>query len=294
MIATQFSIVIPTFNGLARLQQNLPAVLVCAKLSGLVYEIIIVDDGSTDKSTDWLSANHPEIRVLANSSNLGFIETANRGVKYSNSEIVVLLNNDVRPDPECLQNIESSFRNKDVFAITFKALFPDNRQFREGAKLLRNRFGFYTVLHAERHQPVPLPDGRIPSIYPVGGHCAVRRSMFHKLGGFDSLYAPFYWEDADLGYRAWNAGWKTIYDPSRVVVHDHIGTIKSIFGERKAAETRYRNRLLFHWKHLRGLQRVVHFIFLFLRIPIMLISRRMSIYVLSSALKRWKEYHAVG
>ena len=82
---------------------------------------------------------------------------------------------------------------------------------REGAKALSWKTGLPFILHAERDFPKKDSDGKIRSFYPVGGHCAIRKSMFLSLKGMDhKLFHPFYWEDTDLGCNAIKNGWKTI------------------------------------------------------------------------------------
>ena len=262
-----FSIVIPSYNGLKRLEQNLPSIVRAAEKTARSYEIVISDDGSTDGTLEWLAKQYPAVRTVSSAANAGFIAAANRGVAAASFEIVMLLNNDVRPEEGCFILVFTHFDDSETFAVTFKSLYPDSLLFREGAKSARFRFGFLKILHAERHFPAPLNDGRIPSLYPVGGHCAIRKSMFKELGGFDDLFAPFYWEDADLGWRGWKAGWKTVYEPAAVVVHDEQGTIKDLHGAAKARQVRYRNRLLFMWKNISDWKlRFLHAVFLALRV----------------------------
>ena len=72
-----------------------------------------------------------------------------------------------------------------------------------------------------------------------------------QLGGMDPLYAPFYWEDVDLGYRAWKRGWRIIFDPRAHVVHDHeISVIKHNFSQQHVQSIAQRNQLLFIWKNI--------------------------------------------
>jgi len=246
----KFSVVIPTYRGLARLRENLPGVFAAAKKAGSDYEIIIVDDGSGDGTAEFLATEYSTARVLRHEVNQGFIPSVNDGVATASNAIVFLLNNDVKVAEDCFTRAIGYFQDSALFAVTFKALYPGTLQFREGAKGVRFRAGFIRILHAERDRPRPLPDGRTPSLYPVGGHCAVRKSMFQELNGLDPLFAPFYWEDADLGYRAWKRGWKTVYAPECEVIHNEKGTIRSLHDRQYIRNIRNRNRLLFMWKNL--------------------------------------------
>jgi GT2 family glycosyltransferase len=77
-----------------------------------------------------------------------------------------------------------------------------------------------------------------------------KRKLFIDLGLLDELYNPFYWEDIDLSYRAWKAGYKILYDPNVKVEHHHESTIGKYFDERKVLKIAFRNQLIFHWKNL--------------------------------------------
>jgi GT2 family glycosyltransferase len=75
--------------------------------------------------------------------------------------------------------------------------------------------------------------------------------MFLKLNGFLSIYKPFYYEDCDLGIRGWQSGWKTYFEPTSAVVHDHRqGTISRFFTSKKIKITKKRNRFYYLWLHL--------------------------------------------
>ena len=73
---------------------------------------------------------------------------------------------------------------------------------------------------------------------------------YREIGGFDSLYSPFYWEDIDLSYRAWKQGYSVLFDPEIVVEHHHESTIKSFFSDFYVTSIAYRNQLLFIWKNI--------------------------------------------
>jgi GT2 family glycosyltransferase len=175
------------------------------------------------------------------------------------------MNNDITIKRIPVTSFLEHFNDPSLFAVTMQSLNPKTKEFREGAKGCRFVAGFIKILHAKRHTPLKQDYG-IPSLYPVGGHCVLRRSMFLDLGGLDPLFSPFYWEDTDLGYRAWKKGWKTVYAPDVEVFHDEQGTILGSHKKAFIQTVRYRNRLLFIWKNMddKGLL-AVHLCFLFLR-----------------------------
>ena len=105
-------------------------------------------------------------------------------------------------------------------------------------------------------------DDLFPCFYGGGGSCAFDRAKFLELGGFDGLFAPFYLEDTDLGFRAWKRGWKTLYQPRSVVYHEHRGTIGKRFSEERIEAVLKKNYLLFSWKNIHEWRRLSeHFVF---------------------------------
>jgi GT2 family glycosyltransferase len=86
--------------------------------------------------------------------------------------------------------------------------------------------------------------------YAVGGTLLFDRARFLELGGFDELFAPFYFEDNDLCWRAARRGWATLAVPAAVVEHHHRGTIGGLMSEDRRRVAVERGELLFNWKHL--------------------------------------------
>ena len=76
------------------------------------------------------------------------------------------------------------------------------------------------------------------------------KDKFLTLGGFSPVFEPFYWEDADLSYRAMKRGWSVYFDPQCKVIHDHSSTIRSLHSNRKISIIQTRNKILFFWKNV--------------------------------------------
>src|SRR3989338_4727915 len=96
----QVSVVIPCWNGLEALKESLPAIL---KLKG-VFEWILVDDASSDGSTNWVKENFPKVRVINQPKNGGFPLTANTGVKIAKGDLVAIINHDLIPKQDAIVN----------------------------------------------------------------------------------------------------------------------------------------------------------------------------------------------
>lgn len=249
------SIVIPNYNGEIILKKNLPIVLAIlrahAQKTHDKIEIIINDDGSKDGSREFLyelsekgSDEWIKFIILFNERNFGFSTTVNRGVIKATGDIVVLLNNDVRPDKGFLQPLLNHFKDEKVFAVGCmdKSIEPHGMELR-GRGIGSWRRGFLM------HERGSL-DGT-NTLWVSGGSGAFRRSVWVKLGGLSEIMNPFYWEDIDLSYRAWKAGYKIVFEKESTVVHEHEeGAIKKTSTSTRVRVTALRNQFLFVWMNI--------------------------------------------
>jgi GT2 family glycosyltransferase len=253
----RFSVVIPLYRDEVNIRAFLEKNLVEIGKANPDSQILLVDDTGNENA-------HPMLRprvggnvvLIRHDRNRGFGRSVNEGVAAATAEIVFVFNSDIAVTAGAFEPALRHFQSGDVFAVTLKATFPDGG-IREGAKAMAWKSGLPEIKHSPKDFPRPSADGRIVSFYPVGGHFAVRRSMFLQLGGYDAgLFDPFYWEDTDLGVRAMRRGWKTIYEPVSVVIHSHgHSTIKTHFDGKAIAEIRNRNRVFFALKNYGSFRR---------------------------------------
>lgn len=256
------SLVIPNWNGCDLLRQFLPSwVESIAGRPG--SEIVLVDNGSSDGSADWVRANYPQVRVIALPENLGFGGGSNVGFREARNDVVVLLNSDMRVEPGFLAPLLAGFTDEKVFAVSCQIFLSDQTKRREETGLTEGwwRDGGLRVGHRE--------DGAVDRLFPCfyggGGSCAFDRRKFLALGGFDELLAPFYLEDTDLGFMAWKRGWKVLYQPASVVYHEHRGTIGVHFSPGYIDSVLQKNFILFAWKNVHEWSRLGgSFVFAFL------------------------------
>lgn len=236
------SIVIPNRNGARLLEKNLPSVIAAAKGA----EIIIVDDASTDDSVHVLTKNFPSVRIVKKATHEGFASTVNAGVSAAKGDIVILLNTDVRPEKDLLPPLVKHFDDPLVFAVGCM-----DRSMEDGKAILRGRGvakwerGFFVHSRGEVEKKT--------TAWVAGGSGAFRKSIWQKLGGMDTRFDPFYWEDIDLSYRAVRLGFRILFEPASVVIHEHErGIIKNEYSSWQVAVIAYRNQFLFVWKHIPG------------------------------------------
>jgi GT2 family glycosyltransferase len=255
------SVVIPNWNGRDLLERYLPSI-VEALAGNPDNEIIVVDNGSSDGSAAMMQERFPSVRVLALERNLGFGDGSNAGFRAAKNDIVVLLNSDMRVQPDFLAPLLAGFTDEQVFAVSCQIFFSDPEKLREETGLTQGWWenGGLRVRHRD--------DAAIQDLYPCfyggGGSCAFDRRKFLELGGFDELLRPFYLEDTDLGYLAWKRGWKVLYQPQSVVFHEHRGTIGKKFSQSQIDLVLTKNFILFCWKNIHEWPRLwSHFFFAF-------------------------------
>lgn len=250
------SIVIPSWNGQALLEAMFPALLMAVRhyeaQGGGAWEIIVVDDASSDGTQSWVETiPEKRVKMVTRRRNGGFSKACNSGFRASHHEVVVLLNNDVLVEPTFLPPLLRHFQDQFVFAVTCKAQARDQVTFCNGGKIGEFYLGFWKTF---RNYDLAPGQGTAPSplisFAVCGGFCAFDRRKLLELEGFEPLMSPFYWEDVELSYRAWKRGWTVLYEPDSVVYHDASTTILKNFGTIKISRINVRNRFIFLWKNL--------------------------------------------
>ncbi len=241
------TIIIINYNGRELLAKSAPAALAAASKAG-GHPVVVADDASSDDSIEFLCKEFPEVRVLALPKG-GFGAACNAAVAAAETEIALLLNNDVVVTPDFLEPLLQGLAAPDVFAVGCKFLNPDGSL----THALGNRTSgrWQKGLLYLHHETRPELLGRTcPQLYANGGGMAFRRDLWLSLGGFDPLYRPLYWEDVDLGYRAWGRGWRVLYEPASVVYHDQGSTMGRLHRPAHIELISAKNAVLFTWKNL--------------------------------------------
>lgn len=210
-----FSVIIPNYNGM----RFLPTLL--AALQQQTFgdvELILVDDASTDNSVAFTEEHYPEVRILVNRQNLGFVRSCNLAVDAARGRMVVLLNNDTEPEPTWLAELAKAIcANPQAAIVASKMLlFNERTKLHTTGDLLghdgipHNR----GVWEEDRGQY----DDHQQIFCGSGGGSAFRRDVWQALGGFDEDFW-MYIEDVDFGFRAQLIGWQAVFAPAARIYH---------------------------------------------------------------------------
>ena len=236
------SVVIPSREGRTLLAAQLPGII--EELTALPSEVIVVDNGSTDGTAEWLAAEWPQVVVDICPDPLSFASAINRGIALAHYSHVCMLNNDMLLEPGFFTALLHAFHAvPELFCATAQIRFPAGVRREETGK----------AVMAQTHpddfpircdEPIPGEDLTYV-LYGSGGCSLYDGAMLRTLGGVDEAYAPAYVEDLDLGYRAWQRGWPTVFVAGAVVEHRHRATTSRYYTEQQLAEILEVNYLKF-------------------------------------------------
>ncbi len=207
-------------------------------------EVILFDNGSTDQTARIPDIN-PGIKYIAADSNLGFTIAVNRAAKLATGRIILLLNNDVEVAPLAVDRAAARLdSDRTISAVGAKIIRMHGRLQEAGSIIWQDGS---CIGYARDADP---RDGQVNFVRDVdfcsGCFLAIMRQDWEALSGFDTAYAPAYYEETDLCLRIWESGQRVVYDPAVVVWHFEYGS--SAFQEEALALIR-KNQRYFAAKH---------------------------------------------
>ena len=256
METIKLSVIIPNFNGKKFLKMCLNSI---KQQNCPFYEIIVVDNASSDGSIEYINDHYPELILIQNEKNLGFAAAVNQGIMISSSEYIFLLNNDVELEPDCISNlIKCIEKDRNIFAVSSKMVQYTDRSKMDDAG------DEYTIFGWTRK----VGDGKSPDLYNAeretfsacAGAALYRKSILDEIGYFDGNFFA-YMEDVDISYRARIRGYKCVYCPEAVVYHLGSGTSGSKYNEFKI-KLAARNNVYVPYKNMPWPQLALNVIFL--------------------------------
>jgi len=242
----EFSIVIPNWNGAEFAARGISSLLISARAYGKPFEMIVVDDASTDTAPRIIAETFPDIHLLRNEQNKGFGASVNRGVAAAKAPIIVLANNDIVAKEDFIRRLLEHFENdkeKKLFGVSARTV-----NWLDGSPNHLNMTAHFSRGLIELDYADSLEAA--PTLFAQGGACALRKDVFAHLGGFDPLYKPGYWEDYDLSYRAAKSGYNLLYEPRALAYHLGKGSMIKALGSKGLNNINARNYFFFTWLNL--------------------------------------------
>lgn len=217
----RFSIVIVSLNGRGRIAMPLDALRGSAPAP---FEVIVVDNGSTDGLSAFVREQHPEVVLVRAPKNLGFAGGNNLGILNAGGDVVLLLNDDTDPEPGWLAPLSAAMeRDPRIGAAGCRLLYPKTRQVQHlGGVVHANGLTDHLDWGAEEGDSAALPEREVP--YVTGAAMALRREAISEVGMLDEGFWPIYFEEIDWCTRARRAGWKNWIVPSSTVIHHESQT----------------------------------------------------------------------
>jgi len=219
-INPQISIIILNWNGRQFLDSCLGSL---AEQTLRAFEVVLVDNGSSDGSADFVRERFPWVRLVELTDNTGFAGGNNHGLSVCGGEFIVTLNNDTRAEPDFLDElVKPILADPKVGMVAAKMLNYYQTEIIDGVglKVATNGFG-YNVGVGEQDEGQY--DTSQSVFGPCGGAALYRREMIKDVGFFDRDFFAYY-EDFDLAWRGRLAGWKSVTAPAAIVYHVHSAT----------------------------------------------------------------------
>lgn len=244
------SVVIPNYNGKDYLIKCIESLIL---QDVRAFEIIIVDDASTDDSFEEAKLRYPEneafprTRFIRHDTNMGFCKSVNDGIKAAETNFIFLLNNDTVAKPECVRELYNAINASDkIFSVGAKMVSLQN------PNIMDNAGDFYCSLGwaftPAKDKPVDRYTHKKKIFSACGGAVMYRKDLLIQLGGFDENHFA-YLEDVDLGYRARLNDYVNIFAPKAVVLHAGSASSGSRYNDFKARLTA-RNNLYLIYKNM--------------------------------------------
>jgi hypothetical protein len=246
------SIILVNYNGVDCIIDCIHSI--AAQIQSVNYEIIVVDNASTDGSPDLITKNFPQVHLLKLGKNVGFGAGNNQGAKVAQGQYLFFLNPDTYltedPLPSLIQMLETL---PDVGIVAPRLIYPDGSLQLSTAWSI-GILGEFKNQHRLRHYQQGHDRDQIKQQFAqdhfvdivVGAAFLMRKQLFVELNGFDETFF-MYFDESDLCQRLRERGWKLLYTVKTQLVHLHGQAVKQT-PEKMAFEYR-RSQLYYYQKH---------------------------------------------
>ena len=252
----EVTVIIPNLNGKTFIRDCLDSLREQREKN---FKVIVVDNGSTDESPQIIEREYPEVFLIRLNQNYGFCRAVNEGIKASDTEFVLLLNNDTKVETDFVTELILPMKQKkEIFSCQAKMLQMDCPDKMDDAGNYYCALGWASARGKGR--PAEEYTRPVKIFSACAGAAAYRREVFEKIGYFDEAHFA-YLEDVDIGYRARIAGYENWYVPNAVVYHKGSGTSGSRYNKFKVFHSA-RNNLYLIYKNMSRWQILINLPFL--------------------------------
>jgi GT2 family glycosyltransferase len=183
--------------------------------NGVEIDVVVVDNGCTDGAVEKLEGS-PGVTIIRPGENLGFAGGCNEGARHATGDVIALVNGDAYVEADCLAALARVCREPGVGIATASVRLADEPERLNSAGNDIHFLGF--SWSGRFNEPASANAARRPVLGASGAGCALERTLWESLGGFDEHYFAYH-EDAELSLRCWHRGLTVEYVPDAVVVH---------------------------------------------------------------------------
>ena len=248
------TIIIPNYNGLFFME---PCFESLKEQTVRDFKVLVVDNGSTDGSVEWLKEHR--IPSIFLKENTGFSGAVNTGIRAADTPYVLLLNNDTRVEPGFVAAMERAMdQSPKIFSVSSRMIQMYHPELLDDAGDMYSILGWAYQRGVGRSSELYQKSCRIFSA--CAGAAIYRRAVFHEIGLFDELHFA-YLEDIDVGWRAKLYGYDNVYCPDAAVYHVGSGTSGSRYNSFKV-RLAARNCIYLNYKNMPGWQLLLNAPFL--------------------------------
>ena len=222
------TVIIPNYNGIGYLKDCIKSLYSSGDKD---FKIIVVDDGSTDGSSECVKSEFPDVVLIEHKENRGFAAAVNTGINAADTEYVLLLNNDTVVKEHFVSELEAAIASDErIFSASARMLKYDSPDTVDGAGDYYCALGWaFAYGKGKKADRLNKPRNIFSS---CAGAAIYRREVLMSLGLFDERHFA-YLEDVDVGYRARLSGYRNIYAPKAEVLHVGSGFSGSRYNEFK-------------------------------------------------------------
>ncbi|WP_422018696.1 class I SAM-dependent methyltransferase [Roseibium sp.] len=210
----------------------------------ITLEVIIIDNASSDRTHELLE-KVKGAKIVKNEDNIGFLLAVNQAAEMANGEHILLFNNDATMRPGTLEAaIKRLDSDPGIGAVGGRIMLLDGR-LQEAGSIVWNDGTCLGYARGDEEDAPHVMFARDVD-YCSGAFLLTPKKVWEELGGFDTIYAPAYYEETDYCMRLWEKGYRVVYDPKAIIDHFEFGSAaKSDW----AIAQQQKNHLVFKERH---------------------------------------------